>query len=765
MPKADGSILINTKIDVSQAEKDLAKLKSSIEKTETEVEELTEDKKKAEEESVFSAAELDAEKEKLEKLKKELSEIRAISKDTTLSLSVREEAKAQIPVQQSKISDQQTRVRMLQTEYNRIANSVDKYNDKLDEATKKLEKQQAEAGELAKDIASSRASLAMADAQEKAEKSMNRFALRLREVMRSALIFTLITQSLAKFREWMSKVVKSNAEASASMARLKGALLTLAQPLVDVLIPAFVTLVNVLTKVVSVAAQIVSMLFGKTAKQSAEAAAALNEQMNALEGVGAAAEESAGALASFDEINKLSGGTSGSGAASETIEPVFEIDTELPESRLNNILSLVTAIGEALLAWKISSALGGGLSTTLWSLALVASAVEFVKSIFDAWTNGVSTKNLITSMLSLGVAAAALYALLGSVAAGIGLVVGGIAMLVTGFRDAMENGWNLQNTLMAVAGIFATGLGISLITGSFIPALIGAIAGLLLAFTVAMGHGEELIAGVKQILSGFIDFFKGIFTGDLELAMSGVSNIFGGLKTIVGAVIDSIRDFFLSFLDWLDKKTGGKLKAVFEAWKALFTIYFDGFKGIVTGVIDSIERILSGLITFIAGAFTGDWDRAWEGVKEIFAGVWDGIASILEGVINIIIRALNYLITQMNKISFTVPDWVPSIGGKKVGINIPKISEYSLPRLATGAVVPPNREFMAVLGDNKTETEVVSPLSTMKQAMLEALQEAGGFGDGTVTVVVNLDGKEIARNQVKHINDMTRAAGKPVLLL
>ena len=71
---------------------------------------------------------------------------------------------------------------------------------------------------------------------------------------------------------------------------------------------------------------------------------------------------------------------------------------------------------------------------------------------------------------------------------------------------------------------------------------------------------------------------------------------------------------------------------------------------------------------------------------------------------------------------------------------------------------------MAILGDNKQETEVVSPLSTMKQAVMEAIMESGGFGGGTVTVVVNLDGKEVARNTVKHVNDMTRQAGKPVLL-
>ena len=78
--------------------------------------------------------------------------------------------------------------------------------------------------------------------------------------------------------------------------------------------------------------------------------------------------------------------------------------------------------------------------------------------------------------------------------------------------------------------------------------------------------------------------------------------------------------------------------------------------------------------------------------------------------------------------------------------------------------MPPNREFMAMLGDNKTETEVVSPLSTLRQAMSEAL-EASGFGGGNIEVNLVVDGATLARVIVPKINDMTRSAGKPVLLI
>ena len=163
-------------------------------------------------------------------------------------------------------------------------------------------------------------------------------------------------------------------------------------------------------------------------------------------------------------------------------------------------------------------------------------------------------------------------------------------------------------------------------------------------------------------------------------------------------------------------------------------------KNIISHVID----ILSGLIKFITGVFTGNWKQAWEGVKDVLKGILNVIIDIVEGSINRIIGALN-------AISFDIPDIVPGIGGKHIGFNITPVS---LPRLATGTVVPrQSREFAAILGDNNRETEVVSPLSTMKQAMVEALQESGYYRQGeSGDIVINIDGWEVFR-VVKKQND------------
>ena len=112
------------------------------------------------------------------------------------------------------------------------------------------------------------------------------------------------------------------------------------------------------------------------------------------------------------------------------------------------------------------------------------------------------------------------------------------------------------------------------------------------------------------------------------------------------------------------------------------------------------------------------------------------MASGVNGVIN----ALNKMISALNNLSFDIPDWIPGIGGESFGLDIPTVSKVHLPRLASGTVVPPRAgEFAAILGDNKRETEVVSPLSTMKQALMEALAESGISG-GSQQVVIRFEG-------------------------
>lgn len=489
-----------------------------------------------------------------------------------------------------------------------------------------------------------------------------------------------------------------------------------------------------------------------------------------------AAKELKKSVMGFDELNILNGNTA-SGSGSAGVSGGSGFDFELPEygflndvskqadevtQKLKNALPWILAIGAGLAAWKLGPKLGLDLQKTIGLAVGIFGALTLVQNILDSIVNGVTEENMTGMIFGMTLAVTGLYVALGPVAGGITAIVSGLAVLAVAFSDAEKSGWNFQNQMLAIAGILAAGVGIGILIGSWIPLLIAMIASLLLSITTATGHGQELISGVKETLQGFIDFFAGIFTGDTERTAAGIAGIFGGLKNAVGAVIDGIRDWLNGLLDWIDKKTNGKLKPLITGIKAIVTAVFNNIKQTVGNVIDDIKTIFSGLIKFISGVFSGDFDKAWEGIKDIFKGIWNTIIDLLNGAINIIIKGLNWLIKQMNKISFDVPSWVPYVGGKSIGVNISPISENVLPHLAKGAVIPANDEFLAVLGDQTHGNNIEAPEGLIRKIVRE---ESGGSGEVHVTIVLDsVTGKKLFETVVRENNAVVRATGASPLV-
>lgn len=685
MANADGSIIFSTEIDNKKAQAELDKLEKKIASLEIKASQAGAKKIPLEEQADALGVALDDAKQKLEALKASGASSGAIG-------------------------TQSETVTSLQYQWDQVNNKIDRYSREIEKANDDIDASKSRAGELSAQLASAgRNTEKMSAGVKKAEKSAKTFASRMKSVVRSALVFTVITQALSKFRNWIGDVIKVSPEATAAIARLKGALLTLVQPLVNIIIPAFTKFVNILAAIINKIASVFAVLTGKTVESSKAAAEALNKQTSALNGTGAAAKEAKKQLLGFDEINQLTEDTSGGGGGSGTIAPDFS-GLDDTEDELNTILGLVGAIATGLLAWKIASLFTDSLSMIGGIALAAAGAFALVYFWLDAWNNGIDMQNFLGMLAGVAALAGGLAIAFGSTAAGIALVIGGLAMLVVGIKDVIENGFTLENTLTIIAGLLAAGLGIGLLTGNWIPLLIAGIAAALIALVSFTGHGGELINGLKETIDGFGKFFKGVFSGDMEMTAEGLKQIWDGLKNTWNAVIDSIRDAWNMFIEWLRGKNP-ELAAIFETYGKL-----------VSDLYNSVKQILGGIITFISGVFTGDWDKAWEGVKQIFKGIWNGIVSILEGAVNLIIGGINWMIRQLNKIQIKAPDW---LGGGTIGFNIPAISTVSIPRLAQGAVIPPNREFLAVLGDQKNGTNVEAPLETIKQAVAEVLSQNG----------------------------------------
>lgn len=742
---ADGEIVFEATISDKKLHQELNKVKSNIESLQKEFNRLGTQKTPMEDRLRNIGAELDA-------AKQVLADMRTAPKGTYEKIDVSEQAE---------------RVRMLQSEFNKTANSIDKLNEKLNKTGDKISDAKTQAVELSRQIDGRSKGAGLRNATEAAADSMKVFGQRVKSVVRSALVFTVITQALTKVRDWAKNVVMVNSDARESIAQLKGALLTLAQPLVSVIVPAFTLLVKVITAVVLQITRLVALISGKSVKATADSAKALNKQTNALKGTGNAAKKAAGQLAAFDEINQISTDTAdnaGGGASADAITPDFSYMDEIND-KLKKIADAVMLIAAGLALWKLGSSLPGTLGKILTKLGGILIAVGGLiilwESLSDAWNDGVNWKNLLGFLAGAAALAGGLALAFGKVGAGIGLVVSGAALLVAALHDMMEDGMNLENTLMSVAGLMIGGLGIAVLTGSWIPLLIAAIASLLVAVVNAYGDTEQFVDGIKTMLDGFVAFFAGIFTGDIDRAIGGIEKIFKGLQNVLFSIVDALKNMFLSFLDWLDEKTGGKLHGIIEFIKSSVTGAFTFIKDFIGNAMAAIKKIFTGIVKFLSGAFTSDWDKAWEGIKDIFDGISTAIKGTWASAINAIIRALNWLIDKANKISFTVPGWVPGLGGKHIGVNIPKINELQIPKLAQGAVIPPNREFMAVLGDQKHGTNIEAPLDTIKQAVAEVL---GQGSDRPITIIVQMDGKEMFRQMVRENNSQVRMNGKSPLL-
>lgn len=278
---------------------------------------------------------------------------------------------------------------------------------------------------------------------------------------------------------------------------------------------------------------------------------------------------------------------------------------------------------------------------------------------------------------------------------------------------------------------------------------------------------------ISPVIDSVIDGLKTIWDEHLRPLVQEFLDFVGVLAQ---GALDIYNEFIAPVVKWLVEKLGPIFTKVFDAvWNKVSTVI-----GNIIDIVKSVITVFKGVIKFISGVFTGDWEKAWEGIKDIFGGIWDALVTVIKIPLNLIIGAINkmleaiesgvnWVIDGINTLSFDVPDWVPGIGGETFGFDLSYIDIPEIPKLALGTVVPANYgEFLAVLGDNKREAEVVSPLSTIKQAVMEALVALNGSEGSTgqkqpATIVIQIDKKTVGRAVIDDINEYTKRNGKSPL--
>jgi predicted nucleic acid-binding Zn-ribbon protein len=284
-------------------------------------------------------------------------------------------------------------------------------------------------------------------------------------------------------------------------------------------------------------------------------------------------------------------------------------------------------------------------------------------------------------------------------------------------------------------------------------------------FINLFGTVSQITAGILEVLNGFLDFFKGVFTDDATLTTEGLKAIAEGLKKAIVAVFAFVKDNILTpFSNFLEKV----FRVNFEKTFGLVGMYMESWGKTLKDIVDSVKQIFQGIIDFVTGVFSSNWSQAWNGVKEIFSGIWGTFAGIVKSPINAIIGFINQLLyavermqhgiaNALNAISIDLPGWVQDLTGySSFGFNIGYISTPRIPYLAQGAVIPPNKEFMAVLGDQKSGNNIEAPESLIRKIV----REETGNSSRKIEVPVYLNRRQIAKAVLEEGKNMRTQTGR-----
>lgn len=929
MANSDGSVVIEFDADVSDANKKIGRLKTEIQNLKTKISE-----KEFKHNSIVEQA--DAMRSSIKKAEAEVDTLRKAWIEN------------QTPESENKYNSSIEKLEQMNAKYKEIVASADKLAASIAEDEKNLEAMKYAGGQLQAEVnAAEQAAAQQVDTStaEQVESKMKSIFARIREaasetaasvlkLMKSGFnklasyaknaaksflslfsgskrlngsfasgIKTMLKYSLGirslcalvnKLKSALAEGFKNLAQYSdttnksismikSALTQLKNSLATAFAPILTTVAPILTQFINMLSTAADYVARLTAALTGQ--KSYTRAVAVQEDYAASLEDTASAADEAAGSLAGFDEINTIAteNTASASGASSgvspsemfETveIEPLtFDSWGKAFSTMLDNILTngipklkegfsdlagwindfssnlyemftfpgvqdkvallgaeLATALTGLVnqIDWTtLGGAIGSGLNTALGFLvsfiysfdwlnlgASLATMVNNAIAEIDWYNVGmllwakfkIALETLAGFLLNLDMAQLAQAAsnivigffnsvtetvqnidwrslgtqigiflsnidwwgILASVASAIGEAILGVLDFIVGFIEGLS-----PEMLLAIGAVVA-----AIILG--VPALIASIGAAISAAIAALP--VTIILAIAAAIAALVVFIKSgggdVIIGFLEGIWEGIKNIGSWLKEhVVDPFVDAFKNLF-----------GIHSPSTVMAEMGVYIM--QGLLNGVTSMIGSVVSVFSTLWLKIQDVFShiSDWFKdkfsaAWQAVKdvfstggEIFDGIKDGILDGLKAVINALIGGINKVISipfnginsALNKIKS-----IDILGARPFSF-INTISIPQIPKLATGAVIPPNREFLAVLGDQKSGNNIEAPENLIRKIVRE---ETGGGGDNAALLQAILEvlkaGQTIkvgetvfGRTAIKAINGVTTSAGEQLLLI
>ena len=502
------------------------------------------------------------------------------------------------------------------------------------------------------------------------------------------------------------------------------------------------------------------------------------------------------------------------------------------KEKLKDMLWYTGAFGAALLGWKISAAvlgLGPAFSTMVKALregapfmesfkpfltvlgkvagvaATVAGAILVIKSTIEGWDSGVDWQGLLEQFTGLGLVIGGLFLTFGTIGAGIGSIIGGIVTLLSSVKSAIVDGnesWS--NTLSIVLGISAVAGGIALLVGNWIPLAIGGVVALV---AVILIYIDDIWAAIKtafnwiyenfiegpatwvweKVIQPIINYFEPIrqaFREVKEYAIQKFNEIKQGVANAVGPIIAKVQEIYL------------KIKEIFAAlWKAFREYIWDPFAEWATGLYN---KYVAPIVTAVTTVFSYLWgkfkEHIWDKIVGFFTTlkdklIWirDQAAVIFKNVGTFVVDFVSGMLKKvinavLSGIEWTINGFIRMLNGaidlinKIPGVNISRVSELYIPRLAEGGIVSEGQMFIAreagpeLVGSIGRKTAVANNdqiIDGIYNGVYRAMMAAnnGKAGNVTVNATFEMDGEVVGRKVIKYHNGVVMQTGESPLLV
>ncbi len=549
-------------------------------------------------------------------------------------------------------------------------------------------------------------------------KAVGQLGRRLAGIVSGALVFNLISSALRSVVNVMGTTIAKTNGVSTALGKLKGAAATAAAGLASALSPAIIGLLNLLTSLINGFLRLLFLLTGKSISSMKQTAKGINAVGSAAGSTSKQADKAKRSLAGFDEIERLDAKTGSSGGANYNFDHIASPLGGITDKLKNFLSTFQTLLAPSVAAWSAAWEQIRNAASAVWP--------EVQQAALAFWNEGLSP---LLTYLSGTFAPGVFNAFSEAFAP----IVGGVA----------------STAIYVLADLFtwACGIGTDAINGVLIPALDlllqiwqDLMSGIKTAWDT---YGQPLMDGVilafqnledlatllwetivKPILQNLISVLQQLWSSHLKPLWDDILLL---VASVANCLLDLWNNLLAPVAKWIIATFGPAFAEVFNAIADVVGVAV----GAIADAIDLAVVVLRGLTDFLSAVFRGNWDAAWQAIGNTVNTVWDkmtnaiktavnGIIGFINRMISAVVTGINTVINALNGLSFDLPD---IFGGGHVGFHISTLTAPQIPYLAQGAVIPANREFLAVLGDQSHGTNVEAPLDTIKQAVAEVMED------------------------------------------